>query len=534
MTATGAVAGGSQQNVKSNSGSAGKVTEEDEIESTYHLKWIHWNNGKIPIVMQSINGPCPLIATMNVLLLREKVKLPTMLEQITANQLLTYLGECIMDCVPAEELQSDEIAILNLEQNIHDAMEIMPKLKTGLDVNIRFTGITDFEYTPECIIFDLLRIPLYHGWLPDSELTELKNAIGNQSYNQLVDNIITNKSSIEPEIMTKVLIAEEFLERTASQLTMFGLRELNSKIKDNEIGILFRNNHFLTLLKREGEIYTLVTDHGYLTEDNIIWETLDNIEGAGRFFDSNFQVSEITNRQVSEFNAIDQRQQQLENDFLMALSLREEGTALGQDNQQQDETMCHKTIDDFELAKQLQAQEDRYFDEIIREIAADPLLGQKERLVPSKNKRQINVPIDHFRLDNQEHLPGAYSSPTSASEVSSSVTTAKPADTTATIKTPTETRDELMSEEILDQQSNLATTAITSNTATDPANPRDTGAQEIHYNRANQNPESADHVAFPPLDSRNDQRPISSSSASRSSSSRRLKRDERSSNCIVS
>lgn len=224
------------------------------VESTYHLKWIRWNCGKIPIIMQYKNGPCPLIATMNVLLLREKVKLPTMLEQITADQLLTYLGECVMDCVPTDTQQNDENSILNIEQNIHDAMEILPKLKTGLDVNIKFTGITDFEYTPECIIFDLLRIPLYHGWLIDPSLSELQSAIGNQSYNQLVDNIITNKSSTEPEAMAKVLIAEEFLERTASQLTLQGLHDLKSKIKDNEIGILFRNNHFLTLFKREVSI----------------------------------------------------------------------------------------------------------------------------------------------------------------------------------------------------------------------------------------------------------------------------------------
>lgn len=323
MTATDIAGTGSQQStispgdcVPHRSGSRG--SDELATESTYHLKWIQWNNGKIPIVMQSRNGPCPLIATMNVLLLREKIKFPDMLEQISDNQLLTYLGECIMDYVPAD-LENDENAILNLEQNIHDAIEILPKLKTGLDVNIRFTGITDFEYTPECIIFDLLRIPLYHGWLSDPSLTEVQNVIGSQSYNQLVDNIITNKNSIDPDIVAKVLISEDFLERTASQLTHHGLMELKCNINDNEIGILFRNNHFLTIFKRESEIYTLVTDHGFLTEDNIIWETLDNIDGAGRFFDSNFQASDVTKKQVSVY-----QQQQLENDFLMALSLKEE------------------------------------------------------------------------------------------------------------------------------------------------------------------------------------------------------------------
>lgn len=301
--------------------------QEQPEESTYHLKWFPWNTGKIPIVMQSINGPCPLIATINVLLLKEKIKLPDMLEQITANQLLTYLGECIMDSVP-DDIKKDEVALHNLEQNIHDAMEILPKLKTGLDVNIRFTGITDFEYTPECIIFDLLRIPLYHGWLIDPSLEELKNAIGGQSYNQLVDTIISNESSETPEALARKYLAEEFLEKTASQLTLYGLNELKSKIKDNEIGILFRNNHFLTLFKRDSELYTLVTDHGYLTEENVIWETLDNIEGAGKYFNSNFLPSDdVSSKQESLMEEHYKRVKQMENDFLMALSLKEEDEA---------------------------------------------------------------------------------------------------------------------------------------------------------------------------------------------------------------
>lgn len=358
----------------------GGDNDEDNTDSTYHLKWIPWNSGMIPIVMQSINGPCPLIAIMNVLLLREKVKLPSMLEQITESQLLAYIGESIMDSVPADA-KNDEDILLNMEQNIHDAIEILPKLKTGLDVNIRFTGITDFEYTPECIIFDLLRIPLYHGWLSDPDLIELQNAIGKQSYNQLVDNIITNKASQDPDTSTRVLLAEEFLEKTASQLTLHGLNELRTKIKDNEIGILFRNNHFLTLFKRESEIYTLVTDHGYLTEDNIIWETLDNIEGVGRFFDSNFRPSQITNRQVSEMNAIDERQQQMVNDYLVALSLKEEENKQVSEQQQ---------LEDLEVAKKLQDEEDRYYAEMI---------SKKQQQQKHQQRRQT----EHQQQQQQQH-----------------------------------------------------------------------------------------------------------------------------------
>lgn len=56
-------------------------------------------------------------------------------------------------------------------------MAVLPKLSTGLDVNVRFTGVSDFEYTPECIVFDLLDIPLYHGWLVDPQVRQQKNDI---------------------------------------------------------------------------------------------------------------------------------------------------------------------------------------------------------------------------------------------------------------------------------------------------------------------------------------------------------------------
>lgn len=52
----------------------------------------------------------------------------------------------------------------------------------------------DFEYTPECIIFDLLRIHLCHGWLVDPEDKEVYRIVNNQSYNQLIDRIIASKA----------------------------------------------------------------------------------------------------------------------------------------------------------------------------------------------------------------------------------------------------------------------------------------------------------------------------------------------------
>ena len=42
--------------------------------------------------------------------------------------------------------------------------------RQGLDVNVRFRHVRDFEYTQEHTIFDLLDIGLVHGWLVDPQV----------------------------------------------------------------------------------------------------------------------------------------------------------------------------------------------------------------------------------------------------------------------------------------------------------------------------------------------------------------------------
>jgi hypothetical protein len=57
----------------------------------------------------------------------------------------------------------------NLQQNIADAIGQLPKLATGVDVNVRFHDIRGFEFTQDSAIFDLLDVRLLHGWLVDPQ-----------------------------------------------------------------------------------------------------------------------------------------------------------------------------------------------------------------------------------------------------------------------------------------------------------------------------------------------------------------------------
>ena len=62
---------------------------------------------------------------------------------------------------------------------------------------------SDFEYTPALTVFDLFRIPLYHGWVADPQDQNLARALGNQTYNQVVEMIIQCKSSADPDQVQK-------------------------------------------------------------------------------------------------------------------------------------------------------------------------------------------------------------------------------------------------------------------------------------------------------------------------------------------
>ena len=75
-------------------------SDKAPIQSVYHVKWIKYKGNTVAIITQNENGPCPLLAIMNVLLLKNKIKLPGMIEMVTSGQLMEYLGDCIFENAP--------------------------------------------------------------------------------------------------------------------------------------------------------------------------------------------------------------------------------------------------------------------------------------------------------------------------------------------------------------------------------------------------------------------------------------------------
>lgn len=112
--------------------------------------------------------------------------------------------------------------------------------------------------------------------------------MGKLSYNQLVEKIITCKQASDSSLVSEGnqqpslppgrllpkggvwtpwprshptlapgLVAEQFLESTASQLTYHGLCELTTTVREGELSVFFRNNHFSTMIKHKVQLQPL-------------------------------------------------------------------------------------------------------------------------------------------------------------------------------------------------------------------------------------------------------------------------------------
>jgi len=132
--------------------------------------------------MQNENGPCPLLAIANILLLQGAVTIHPDCAHISSEDLLQHISDYLFKRLPKE--RSD-----NYAQNLQDCISIFPKLTVGLDVNVRFRNVRDFEFTADIVVFDLLGINLIHGWLVDPTCAHY-NTLKEYSYNKAMEKIV--------------------------------------------------------------------------------------------------------------------------------------------------------------------------------------------------------------------------------------------------------------------------------------------------------------------------------------------------------
>jgi len=116
---------------------------------------------------------------------------------------------------------------------------------------------------------------------------KLKNQL---SYDKRIVVALTDEENV---LLYSGPIIETFLEETSSQLTYYGLVSLHESMKERQVAAFFRNNHFSTVLKYRGYIYSLVTDQGYSNEPSVVWELINEINGDTDYYNDQFEKPHI-------------------------------------------------------------------------------------------------------------------------------------------------------------------------------------------------------------------------------------------------
>lgn len=267
----------------------------------YKIKRVEYKGKNVNILLQNENGPCPLIAIANILALRGEIFITGESDRISVEQMCKVLTSYLN----AKPGQTPEV-----RQTIESVSKSMSELQYGLDVDCGFTRCDSFTKTEKSKIFDLLDIKMLHGWLVDPADAKLTSLIGESTYEELTLRIVASseppsekgeESKKENEVkrfsIEDGLLVQKFLDSTSHQLTEYGLQQLHSTLKEGELAVFFRNNHFSTLTKHNEILFNLVTDIGYERERNVVWDLLSEVMGNSQLFNSSFQTMDEVKRE---------------------------------------------------------------------------------------------------------------------------------------------------------------------------------------------------------------------------------------------
>lgn len=293
-------------------------------------------------MVQNANGPCPLLALVNALVLSTPSDLATVLVETLRVREQVSLG-LLLDAV-IDELMSGRRG--DAAQNLPDVSELyafLVNLHTGMNVNPQFVILEEgeihlldapidspantaqarraggFEDTKEMKLYSTFAVPLIHGWVPPRShpaFAALKRT--GKSYED-AQNVMFREEELEEKLRGQGLSAEEqallediasikyYLTSTATQLTGYGLDTITESLTPGAIVILFRNDHFSTLYRhpKSGQLLTLVTDMGYAGHDEVVWESLVDVNGEGsEFYAGDFRpIGNITKNTQSQMDS---------------------------------------------------------------------------------------------------------------------------------------------------------------------------------------------------------------------------------------
>jgi hypothetical protein len=382
------------QSTSMNEASLQKMKEQrNETYQIKHFNWFDHNTNSLrrsSMLTQNKNGPCPLLALVNALILSK----PDDTESALGNALrareqvsLGLLIESLMDELTSESRDS----LLGELPDVDELNRFLLRLHSGMNANPRFVAPesqapnlmdarnsmlhvplsinTDrkpgtFEQTQDLILYGAFAIPLVHGWLPqrsDPARAAFARAAPTYEDAQTIQfgeeelEIKLGRGGLTPneqQLWEDIVSIRRFFGTYPTQLTPYGLGVVSESLFPGAFAIMFRNDHFSTVYKHPetGQLYTLVTDAGYADKDEVIWESLVDVSGQrSEFFSGDFRpVGNVTETINPSSQASGRRasssclnepphtappispqeaQEQHDADFAMALQLQEEEQA---------------------------------------------------------------------------------------------------------------------------------------------------------------------------------------------------------------
>ncbi|OCK85460.1 hypothetical protein K432DRAFT_377586 [Lepidopterella palustris CBS 459.81] len=300
-----------------------------------HIRWFDANKRgirKSPILTQNANGPCPLLALVNALVLSTPANEETALIETLRTREQVSLG-LLLDAVFDELMSGRRGGAAQGLPDVGELYQFLVTLHTGMNVNPSFVkaarsaeGVSNihpslrhqpggFEDTREMRLYSTFNIPLIHGWLPPSEsrayvaFDRVAKTYEDAQHIQFQEEELDSKlraeglNQDEQRLFEDVHAIKDFLTKWPTQLSDYGLQAIISSLKPGQIGILFRNDHFSTLYKepRSEQLLTLVTDAGYSSHEEIVWESLVDISGQrSELFSGDFRP--VGNNQSTNAN----------------------------------------------------------------------------------------------------------------------------------------------------------------------------------------------------------------------------------------
>ena len=181
---------------------ASSSTPTSTRQQAYRLKSVRYLGASRRILLQNENGPCPLLAAANALLLRGEANLdPACLRSGVASaddvvNVLADIAAVNASSSPSSSHSSPSSSSHSSPEHEHrldGALRLLPLLRRGMDVNPAFgRGPTGVERSAGTDALDLLGVELVHGWLLDPQDAETSYVVssGGTTYNELVEIVV--------------------------------------------------------------------------------------------------------------------------------------------------------------------------------------------------------------------------------------------------------------------------------------------------------------------------------------------------------